>query len=128
MLRKIGFTLLCAASILSTSAYSMTNNALMPGVTLEYELKPNEPQMFINYWWGPIEAVCKITTQDDSDELVAEALVKKGKINGISLSQGQSAHVSVHPNETLRLSADSGAQVKITNLGQHSVKASCTSA
>lgn len=34
--------------------------------------------------------------------------------------------VPVFNGETLRLSADSGARVEITNLGELTVKASCT--
>ena len=125
MLRKIGFTLLCAAASLSTNSYSMMNHTLQAGVTLEYELPPNDPQTFINYMYWEITANCKITTEDESNELLAEALAKNGKINDVALSKGETMRVLVHQGENLKLSAESGAKVRITNLGQHTVKATC---
>ena len=128
MLKKIGFSLLCAAAAITTNAYSaMSNHMLQAGVTLEYELPPNDPQLFTNYMFWPVVANCKITSEDDSDVLFAEALAKKGKINDITLSKGESLHITVHPGENLKLSADSGAQVRITNQGMHTVKATCSS-
>ncbi len=128
MLNKIGFTLFYIAVALTSQAYATTNkHVLQVGVTLEYELPPNQPQLFTNYMFWPIEAICIITSEDSSDVLFVEALSKKGKINDIPLSKGQSLRVEVHPNENLKLNADSGAQVRITNEGQHTVKATCSS-
>lgn len=125
MLRKVGFALLCAATILSTTTYSMENHALQQGVTVEYDLKPNQPELFTNYMFWEVRANCKITSVDDGNELFAEGLAKKGKINDIILSAGNSMRVTVHHGENLKLSAESGAQVRITNLGAHTIKATC---
>lgn len=127
MLRKISFGLLCIAASLSSSSYALESNAMpLQGVTIEYELAPNQPQIFANYMFWTVEANCKIFTEDDSDDLHVVALARTGKVNDMPLSAGQSMHVTVHPNENLKLSADSGAKVQITNLGQHMVKASCS--
>ncbi len=127
MLRKIGFTLLCAITSLSTPSYSMMSHSLQQGVTLEYELPPHDPQLFVNYMFWSIEANCKITSEDENVELFAEALAKKGKINDITLSAGQSMQANVQSGGSIKLSADSGAKVQITNLGNHLVRATCTS-
>lgn len=127
MLRKIGFTLLCAAASLSTSAYSIPIHSLIPGVTLEYELPSNQPQVFVNYMFWTIEANCKMETQDQSDELFVEALSKKGKVNDIVLAEGQSMKVTIQNGQNLKINADSGARVRITNLGTGLVKAICSS-
>lgn len=126
MLRKLSLSLLFVAASLSPVAFSMEPHAIQQGITLEYDLPPNQPQLFINYTFWSIEANCKITGEDESDDLVAEALLKKGKVNGIPLTQGQMMNVTVHPGDNLLLSADSGAKVKITNLGAHTLKAICT--
>ncbi|CAM3064290.1 Uncharacterised protein [Legionella steigerwaltii] len=126
MLRKFGLGLLCVAASLSTSAYSMETHLLRQGVTIEYELPSNDPQLFLNYLFWPVEANCKIVTEDVSDEFLVMALAKKGKINDISLSAGESLRITVHPGENLKISAESGAKVEITNFGQHTVKAICT--
>lgn len=128
MLKKAGFTLLFVAAALTNTSFASTNrHVLQAGATLEYELPPNQPQLFTNYMFWPVEANCKITSEDSSDVLFVEALAKKGKINDIPLSKGQSTLVEVHPGENLKLNADSGAQVRITNEGQHTVRASCSS-
>lgn len=127
MLRKICLGFMCMAAAVSTSSYSMENNSFQAqGVTMEFELPPNQPQVFTNYMFWIIEANCKMSTEDESNPLNAVALAKKGKINDVILSAGQSLQVTIHAGENLKLSADSGAKVEITNLGQHMVKASCT--
>ncbi|KTD30851.1 hypothetical protein Lmor_2958 [Legionella moravica] len=126
MLRKIGFSLLCAVTLISTSAHSVVTNTLQPSMTIDYELMPNEPQVFINYLYWDIEAKCKIITQDESNVLFAEALAKQGKVNDVTLTKGASMQVTVHQGDTLKISAESGAKVRITNLGQHKVIANCT--
>jgi len=127
MLRKIGFTVLCVAASISTAAHSISTHSLQPGLTLEYDLPPNDPQMFVNYMFWSVEANCKITTKDASDELYAEVIVKKATVNGSELSQGQSIKLTVAQGQNLKIAADSGAKVKITNLGKSLVKATCSS-
>jgi hypothetical protein len=127
MLRTISLTLLCAATSLCTPAYSMMTHSLQKGITLEYDFPPRDPQVFINYMFWPIEANCKITSEATSVDLFAEALVKKGKINDVTLSAGQNIQLSVHSGESIKLNADSGAKVQITNLSDHPVHATCVS-
>jgi hypothetical protein len=127
MLRKISLGLLCLAASINTSSYAIENNPIQSqSITMEYELVPNKPELFTNYMFWSIEARCKIISEDESDALNVTALAKKGKINDVPLSAGQSIQITVHHNETLKLGADSGAKVEITNLGTHTVKASCT--
>lgn len=127
MLKKLGLSLLCVAATITTNTYAVTkNNMLQAGVTIEYELLPNEPQLFTNYLFWAVEAHCKITTEDDGDVLYGVGLAKKGKLNDIPWSKGDTIRVTVHNGETMKLNADSGAQVSITNEGQHTVKATCS--
>lgn len=127
MLRKIGFSLLCAAATLSTNVYS-ANHTLQPGLSLEYVLAPNKPETFINYMYWEIEANCIISSENKTvgNELFAEALAKQGKVNDVVLTMGNSMRVVVHNGETLKISAQSGAKVRITNLGQNTIKATCS--
>ncbi|WP_341273450.1 hypothetical protein [Legionella wadsworthii] len=99
---------------------------LQRGVLIEYELPSNDPQLFLNYLFWSVEANCKIDTVDDGNELYIVAIAKKGKINDIDLSAGESLRITVHSGENLKITAESGAKVEITNLGQHTVKATCT--
>ncbi|HRD69619.1 MAG TPA: hypothetical protein PK657_05715 [Legionella sp.] len=125
-LRKIGFILLSASAAITTNAYSMVTNSLVPGITVEYDLPPNEPQVFANYMFWTIEAHCTIASVDDSNDLFAKAISKKGKINDVLIAAGQSLSLTVRQGEVLKLSAESGAKVEITNKGQHLIKATCS--
>ncbi|CEG56381.1 hypothetical protein [Legionella fallonii] len=127
MLRKIGFTLLCAAASISAPCYSMATHALRPGVTLEYDLPPHQPQLFVNYMFWSVEANCKIAMEDEAVDLFAEALAKKGKINDIPILAGDTRLLHVLAGDTLKLAADSGAKVQITNQSDRMVHATCTS-
>ena len=127
MLREISFGLLCMAACYGSNSYSMDNNIMQyQGVTVEYILEPNKPLPFVNYMFWPVEANCIILTEDESDTLYILGRAKKGKINDITVVAGQSLQITVHPNENLKINADSGAKVEITNLGEHTVKASCS--
>lgn len=127
MLQKIGFTLLFAMAALSTPSYSMMSHALRQGITVEYELPPNDPQLFINYMFWSLEANCKITSEDGVVELFAEGIAKKGKINGVVISVGQTMLLGVHTGDSLKINADSGAKVQVTNLSNHKALATCIS-
>ncbi|MFJ1268285.1 hypothetical protein ACD661_06935 [Legionella lytica] len=129
MLRKIGFGLLCMAASLNTHAYSLETPEMQArAITVDYEFLPNQPLILANYMFWTINANCVITTENPSATLKVVAIAKKGKINDIPLAAGESIQVPVFNGETLRLSADSGARVEITNLEQLTVKASCTTA
>ncbi|MGL5742977.1 MAG: hypothetical protein ACRCXC_10805 [Legionella sp.] len=125
MLRKFGLGLLCIAASFSTSSYSMESHSLIQGTTFEVELPPNTAQLFVNYMFWTVETNCKIDTEDQSNNLYVEAMVKKGKVNDVPVSAGDKLTITVHQNDNLRISADSGAKVQITNLGEHKVKATC---
>lgn len=127
MFKKLGFSLLCAAATVTTTTYALTqNHSLQKGVSIEFELPPNQAQLFTNYMFWPVEANCKISTEDEGDVLYAVAMAKKGKLNDIPWSKGDTIRVTVHNGETMKLNADSGAQVSITNEGLHTVKALCS--
>lgn len=127
MLKQIGFGLICLMGACITPANAaMTNHALQPGITLEYDLPPQEGQMFVNYMFWSISAKCKITTEDDSNDLFVEVMARKGKVNDVPLSEGQSINLTVRHGDVLNLTADSGAKVKITNYGLHMIKATCS--
>lgn len=125
MLRKIGCTVLSAFTLFSADALA-TNHNLAPNLTIEYDLPANNPQVFSNYFFWTITATCVIHTQDNSNTIIVKGLNKKGKINGTPLTEGQTMVLTIHDNDRLVISADSGAKVELTNQGAHSVKAVCS--
>lgn len=130
MLNKITLSLLCVAasvSIATNSHAEQKNNLLQLGTTIEYDLPPNEAQTFSNYTFWEVQADCKIVTQDESNVFYAVATAKKGKLNGVPWTKGDTLRLTLYNGETMKISAVAGAQVKITNEGEHLVKAICTS-
>ncbi len=128
MLRKIGFSLLCAAAAsLSPNVYAMENYASLDYV---FAPAPADPVVLSNYMYWTVEANCKITIEDENknlgNELVAEALAGQGKIDNEPLTKGNTKSVTVKHGDYLRISANSGAKVRITNKGTQIVKATCS--
>jgi len=80
MLRKIGFTLLCAVATFSSSTYSSVTHTLQAGVTLEYEFPPNEPLVFVNYLYWEVAADCKISSEDPSMNFLPRHSQKQVKL------------------------------------------------
>ncbi|MFT4058116.1 MAG: hypothetical protein QM652_01050 [Legionella sp.] len=127
MLKKTSLGLLCMIASVSSSLYAIEPNSLrQKGLTMEYPLPPNQPQEFINRMFWTVEAHCTMSTEDLSNTLHIRALAKKGKINDIPLMAGESLEVTIYPEENLKISAESGAKVEITNHGEHTVRAICT--
>jgi hypothetical protein len=126
MLRKIGLTLLFTCTLFSAPTYSIVA-PLQAGLTIEYDFNPNEPLTFVNYLLWEVEANCKFAVDNNNNEFLIEALAKKGKINDITLAKGESTRVMVHPNDNLKINAESGSKFRVTNLGHHSIKATCIS-
>lgn len=128
MFKKISFSFLCIAVLISSNSHSMPLDSTQPirGVSLEYSFLPNQPQTISNFFIWSIDAHCIVSSESSDNELNITALSKKGKINDLPLSSGQSMKINVHPNDVLRIMAEPGAKVEITNLGQFLVKATCS--
>ena len=100
----------------------------MQGITVEYELKPNEPQVFSNIFFWTIKAVCTVISDAPDNAISIKMLRKTGNVNGIPLTAGDMAELLVHPGDKLYITANSGANVELINLGIASIHASCTTA
>lgn len=127
MLRKIGFTLLCAISCFCTPLQAMQTHVLQPGVTIEFDLPYNDPQQFVNYLFWSVQANCVVSSSDTAISLKVEVINKKITINDTILSSNDSVLLSIHPGNSLKLNAEAGAKARITNLQTNLVHAICSS-
>lgn len=128
MLKRFAYTMLCAATSIVPAAYAVSqNHMLQAGITVEYDLPVNSAQLFTNYMFWTVEANCKMISSDESDVLFIEAVAKKGKINDIPISKGETLRLTIHNGDVMKITADSGAQVRITNEGQNNIKTTCNS-
>lgn len=114
------------AGIATAPVHATQTHNLRAGVTVQYEFPSQDAQEFNNFLFWTVNATCKISSEDASNELLFEALSKQGSVNNIPVKQGQTVRIFVTNGGTMELSADSGAKVRITNLGAGMVRASCT--
>ncbi|KTD29394.1 MULTISPECIES: hypothetical protein [Legionella] len=126
MLRKTCYSLLCAGALFSANSLATTHTYML-GTGIDYEFPPNEPQIVANYWFWPVTATCTFHSEDSGDDFLIEALSKSGKIGGETIAAGDTPKIiTIHPEQKITITADSGAKVKLTNQGQHLVIASCS--
>ncbi len=127
MLRKIGFTLLFATGLFSTSAFSVTEHVFSQASVYDFTLPPDEPQIFANTFFWAVEAKCTILSDNEENPFSFTVLRKTGSLNGVNLSKGDTMDLIVHPGEQLHISAASGSRVELINHGDKTIKASCGS-
>ncbi len=128
MMRKIGVTLLCAGGLFTTSAFSVTHHVFTQGIAVEYELLPNDPQVFSNIFFWTVKAVCTVISDVPENSITVTMLRKSGSVNGIPLIAPDTIGLTAQPSDKLNITADSGAKVELLNLGTHAIKASCATA
>jgi hypothetical protein len=125
MMKKVGFTLLCASALASTSAFSTAYHQFAQGMAVEYELPANDPQVFSNIFFWKIKATCTIISDDFGSPLAATMLRKSGSVNNTPLLTGDSIGLTVQPGDKINVTVESGAKVELVNRGNYSIKASC---
>ncbi|MBA2651277.1 MAG: hypothetical protein H0U73_03260 [Tatlockia sp.] len=127
MLRKIGSSLIGAA-VLVTTGWAADNN--FQGLDLAWEMNVILPakvgKTFHNFSFWKLTAECVMTTEDQSTELEVEGLNRNSSVDGQPIPKGKTMHLTIHPNQLLTVMAESGAQVKLTNDGPHTLNAHCT--
>ena len=126
MLRKFGVALLCVTGLFATSAFSTTEHLFQQGLTVDYELPPNNPQVFANIFFWEIRAACVVISEVTDNTIRIKVLRKKGSVNGLELTENDEVTFSARPGDRLHITAASGAKVELTNLGSQSIKASCS--
>ena len=125
-MRKIGLGLLCGCSLVSSTAFSTTNHIFSQGMAVEYELPVNDPQVFSNIFFWTLKATCTILSENNENPISVKMLRKTGSVNDTLLTTGDSMGLVVQAGDKLNITAVSGAKVELVNLGQKSIKASCS--
>lgn len=90
------------------------------------QLAPNETKMLANNAPFTLTATCNIHAAHPIHSKVKIVVLKnKGSINGKSLSTGQGTSVAVKNNSNIAVSADSGTEINLINLGSEQLEAVC---
>lgn len=126
MLRKLRCGLFAIQALLSVNVMAAHHEFAPAGVSIEYEFPPNNPQEISNSFFWTITSTCTVHTKDQSDDLYVEILKKSGKINGQSLSQGDTITLTLHDKDKFVITAESGAKVRLINQGQSTIVANCS--
>ena len=125
-MRKVGLTLLCAGGLFSANAFSITNHNFQQGLSVEYELPVNEPQVFSNIFFWTIKATCIVATENYESNIGVTMLRKTGSVNEIDLTAGDSLVLTLLNGATLNITAESGSKVELVNKSDKVVKAICS--
>ena len=128
MIRKIGVALLCVGGLFATNAFSITNHEFKQGLTVEYELAPNDPQVFSNVFFWTIKSTCTVISEFPDNSIFTTMIRKSGSVNGIPLTAPDAMSLTAQPGDKLNITAESGAKVELVNLGLYTIKASCSAA
>jgi hypothetical protein len=90
------------------------------------KLGPNESKMMANNAPFTLNATCSVHgTNAIKSKIRIVVLKNKGIINGRKLSSGQGTAVSVKNDSSISVSADSGTQINLINMGSEHLEAVC---
>lgn len=127
MVKKIAFTALCLLSLLSSTSFSANAPEIKSAVSIQYDLKPNESQIFSNFLFWELTGTCSILSPVHDNPLFFTVLAKNGSINGVKYSKGESLDFIAKVGEVFEISAEPNAQVELKNTGNVAVKITCNS-
>ena len=125
-MRKFWLPFFCALSFFTSNAFATTNHVFFQGLSVEYELPVNDPQIFSNIFFWTVKASCTIISGTPENPFNVTMLRKTGSVNEIMLTSGDSMDIVVQLGDKLNITAVSGAKVELVNHGNTSVKASCS--
>lgn len=129
--RKLSCSLLCSCVLFATNCFAHTY-VLSSILHLDYFLPYNNPQEIENPFPWTISATCEVSSEDREDGpytefwVHAELLSRTAVINKVPLAQNTQLDLKLHPGENLSIAAAPLAKVSLTNLSEHTLKASCS--
>ncbi|MCP0914681.1 MULTISPECIES: hypothetical protein [Legionella] len=126
MLRKLGLGLLGFTLLFTTNAFAMRTIPFSQTAAIEFELKPNDPLVLVNFFFWSIKATCTVSSETEDNPVLVKALRKSGTINEMELVEGDTRSFNFKNRESFTVSAVSGAKVEFVNQGEKPIKAICT--
>ena len=128
MIKQLKTAFFCITTLLATPLLASTLYTFQTSPAVDYELPSNEPQVFSNVFRWAIHAECVAIQDSDETTILFKMLRKKGVLNDISLSRGESIRINVQRDEKFTIVAEPGATVQMTNEGDELLIARCTAA
>ncbi len=125
-MKRILFGALIIASTVFTPVFASTYQ-FQSGPPVEYSLEPHAPQEFSNVFMWKVKATCKIITQENEVPIKFTVIRKKGSVNNVSMAAGDPSMTLIfYPNQKVDIVAEAGGVVRMENLGEKTISASCT--
>ncbi len=91
------------------------------------KLNPNETKQLANNTLWTLNATCVVQcTHHTNSKIKINVIKNSGIINGKKLSTGQGTLIKVKNNSSVSVSADSGTQINLINLGTDELQAVCS--
>ncbi len=128
MYRNMFIALSCATSLFATTvqATPVNTHVMQMGSGYQFELPPKQPQIISNPFVWESTAVCVISSGLEDFDVFFKVTRKKGSLNGKKMSAGDSAQLTLHAKDKIKITAAAGAEVELTNLSEKTAKAECT--
>ena len=126
MLRTLGLSLFFVMTLMTNGTFAATSHVFSIGSNIDYVLPINEPQLLSNPFLWAIKAVCTIKSENNDNFLSFKMTRKAGSLNGTKLSTGDSMKISLHANEKMYITAVSGAEVELINIGAQVIRTECS--
>ncbi|HAT2009905.1 TPA: hypothetical protein I8Z88_002136 [Legionella pneumophila] len=90
-------------------------------------LSPNETKTLKNSTLWTLNATCNVQSSTQVNGKIKIIVLKNnGKVNGKSLSTGQGTSITIKNNSSISVSAESGTQINLINLGNQELQAVCS--
>ncbi len=120
------FALLFCILVENSFATNINRQEIQLGSGIQYNLTPNNPQLISNQYLWTVNAICVIQSETDDNFLAFKVTKKQGTLNDELLVAGDARTIRLKYKEKVNISAKSGAEVELLNVGKDLIVTECT--
>ena len=93
---------------------------------MNLDLKPKQDKVLNNSTLWTIHATCQIHSGSSKKTIKIKGNKSGGQVNGKHLAVGQATSFTVYTDKTVKVTAEPGAQVTISNMSDEPLTAVCS--
>lgn len=108
------------------STININPQEIQIGSGIQYKLMPNDPQLIANQYLWTVSALCVIKSKADDNFLSIKVTKKQGTLNNEVLVAGDSRTIRLKYEDEMSITAKSGAEVELLNIGKNPIITECT--
>lgn len=117
MIKKISLALIGISTLLSAQVFATS-------ISLDFKLIPNKKQSFSAP--SKMKGICSIKSSDEGTQILHVAMNSgSGLVNGAPLNKGEQMDLYIHNGDQFSLESFSLVSIDLTNLGTHTILATC---